>query len=320
MEARALLSAALHGWFGRSSPAPDAAVETDGSLTPVGLAVDGRSPASNQPRSPWSTDRLAVTDRLWGNGFIVPGGEMETLRLIRPLGLSSAADLLLVGVGGGGAASSVVRNTGAWVAGVEAEPVLVKRAQALMKAGQFGKRASIELWDPEHPKHARRRHNHCLALEPLRSGARPEPILDGMSLTLKPSGQLVLTELVTEAPLPQGDAAVSRWARLERRKLAAIPTGSAVTRMLARVGFDVRIAEDISTRHIENAMIGWRVAERELGEQRPDATAAAQLVAEAEMWLLRVRLLQAKQLKMMRWHAMGPTASRPGAAPVRAPD
>jgi hypothetical protein len=320
MEARALLSAALHGWFGRSSAAPGAAGEGDSAPTPATLTTEGPPPASKQPRSPWSADRLAVTDRLWGDGFIMPGGEVEILRLIRPLGLSSAADLLLVGVGGGGAASSVVRNTGAWVAGVEAEPVLVKRAQVLMKAGHFGKRANIELWDPEHPKFARRRHNHCLALEPLRSGARPEPILNGMSLALKPSGQLVLTELVAEAPLPSGDAAVARWARLERRKPAAIPTGNAVTRMLARIGFDVRIAEDISDRHIENAMIGWRVAVRELGEQRPDATAAAQLVAEAEMWLLRVRLLQAKQLKMMRWHAMGPTVSRAPAATPGAAD
>ena len=142
MEARALLSAALHGWFGRSPPAPGAALETDGAPSLTGSVHDDAPPVSDQPRSPWSADRLAVTDRLWGDGSIGPGGEMEILRLIRPIGLSPAADLLLVGVGGGGAASSIVRNTGAWVAGVEAEPVLLKRAQALMKAGRFGKRVS----------------------------------------------------------------------------------------------------------------------------------------------------------------------------------
>jgi hypothetical protein len=311
MEARALLSAALHGWFGRSPPAAGAALETDGAPSLTGSAHGDAQPLPDQPRGPWSTDRLAVTDRLWGDGFIGPGGEMEILRLIRPLGLSPAADLLVVGVGGGGAASSIVRNTGAWVAGVEAEPVLLKRAQALMKAGRFGKRANLERWDPEHPKFARRRHNHCLALEPLWSGARPEPILDAFSATLKTSGQLVLTELVADTSLPVDDPAVSRWARLERRKLAAVPNANAITRMLARVGFDVRIVEDISDRHIANAMIGWRVAVRELGEERPSATVAAHLVAEAEMWLLRVRLLQAKRLKMMRWHAMGPSSPRP---------
>jgi SAM-dependent methyltransferase len=300
-----MLSAALLGWFGRSPPADLDAAQIEETLSPADGLLDAAPSASNQPRSPWSTARLAVTDQLWGPGFTVPGGEIETLRLVRPLGLSSASSLLLVGVGGGGAASSIVRNTGAWVVGLEAESVLLKRAQALMKAGQFGKRASIEAWDPEHPKFAQKRHHHCLALEPLRSGDRPEPILDGLSQALKPGGQLVLTELVADTPLGTNDASVSRWARLERRKLAAIPTANAVTRMLARVGFDVRIVEDISDRHKHNAMIGWRVAVREVAEQKPTPMVAAQLVAEAEMWLLRVRLLREKRLKMMRWHAMG---------------
>jgi hypothetical protein len=314
MEARALLSAALHGWLGRSAPTQDSAPLTGDASTPVDALPHGAPPAPGQPRGPWSVDRLMITDRLWGDGYIAPGGEIETLRLIRPIGLSSSASILVVGVGGGGPASCVVRNTGAWVAGVEAEPVLLERARALMKAGHFGKRANMELWDPEHPKFARQRHNHCLALEPLRSGVRPEPVLNGLAMTLKPSGQLVLTELVADKPLPTNDATVSRWSRLERRKIAALPSESAITRMLARVGFDVRIAEDISDRHVENAMIGWRVAVRELGEQKPNAIMAAQLVAEAEMWLLRVRLLRDKQLKMMRWHAIGPASSRPTTA------
>jgi hypothetical protein len=306
-----LLSAALHGWLGRSSPTHDPAPATDDASTVMDSPPEGAPPTSRQPRGAWSADRLMVTDRLWGDGFIMPGGEIETLRLIRPIGLSSSASLLVVGVGGGGAASCVVRNTGAWVAGVEAEPVLLERARALMKAGHFGKRANMDMWDPEHPKFPRRRHNHCLALEPLRSGVRPEPVLDGLALTLKPSGQLVLTELVADVPLAANNATISRWSKLERRKVAALPSENSITRMLARVGFDVRIAEDISDRHVENAMIGWRVAVRELGEQRPNAIMAAQLVAEAEMWLLRVRLLRDKQVKMMRWHAIGPASSRP---------
>ncbi len=304
-----MLSAALHGWLGRSPPTHDSTPLTDDASTLTNSPPGGAPPKSSQPRGAWSVDRLTITDRLWGDGFIIPGGDIETLRLIRPIGLSSSASVLVVGVGGGGPASCVVRNTGAWVVGVEAEPVLLERARALMKAGHFGKRANMELWDPEHPKFARRRHNHCLALEPLRSGVRPEPVLNALALTLKPSGQLVLTELVADKPLSSKDATVSRWSRLERRKIAALPSESAISRMLARVGFDVRIAEDISGRHVENAMIGWRVAVRELGEQKPNATMAAQLVAEAEMWLLRVRLLQDKQLKMMRWHAIGAASS-----------
>ena len=310
-----MLSAALHSWFGRAPAPPHVAAEA--ALSQASLPLDAAASASSQPRTAWPAARLAVTDQLWGDGFTMPGGEMEILRLARPLGLSSASSVLLIGAGGGGAAGSLVRNTGAWVSGLEVDPALLKKAQALMKAGGFSKKASIEAWNPEHPHFAHGRHHHCLALEPLRSGDQPEPILDALAQTLKPGGQLVMTELVADPPLPANDAMVSRWSRLERRRLDAIPTAKSISRMLARVGFDVRIAEDISDRHRHNAMIGWRVSVRDLQEQRPDTLLAAQLVAEAEMWLLRTRLLQETRLKMMRWHAIARAPSRPLATPAK---
>ena len=73
----------------------------------------------------------------------------------------------------------------------------------------------------------------------------------------------------------------------------------------------MRVAEDVSDRHIENALIGWRVAIRELRRRKPPPLMAAHLVAEAEIWLLRVKLLREKRLRMMRWHAISTAAAAP---------
>jgi hypothetical protein len=73
--------------------------------------------------------------------------------------------------------------------------------------------------------------------------------------------------------------------------------------MLGRVGLDVRIAEDISPRHLEQALLGWRVMLQELRESKPNRQQAANLVAEAELWLLRRRMIRDGRLRMMRWHA-----------------
>ncbi len=78
----------------------------------------------------------------------------------------------------------------------------------------------------------------------------------------------------------------------------------AVTRMMGRVGIDVRIAEDISQRHVEHAVLGWRVMLRELDDLKPSRQQAVQLVSEAELWLLRRRLIREGRLVMMRWHAI----------------
>ena len=56
------------------------------------------APERPRPSTIWPASRLALNNHLWGDGFIFPGGEAETLRLVRPLGASAAASLLLVGV------------------------------------------------------------------------------------------------------------------------------------------------------------------------------------------------------------------------------
>ena len=192
---------------------------------------------------------------------------------------------------------------GTWVTGMESDPSLLASACKLFTKTALGKKVSIKAWNPANPDFVARSHHHCLALEAL-ARARPEPILDGLARVLKPGGQLVLTELTAAAPLDRLDPTVIRWSALEARDPADVPLGISVTRMLGRVGLDVRVSEDISTRHMEQAMLGWRVMLRELRDRKPTRQEAIQMVSEAELWLLRRRLIRNGKLRMMRWHAM----------------
>jgi hypothetical protein len=114
---------------------------------------------------------------------------------------------------------------------------------------------------------------------------------------------VVSTELAAPEALNSADPTVRRWGELERRDPADVLAPAAITRMLGRVGLDVRIAEDISDRHMEHAMLGWRVMLRDLG-RKPSRQEAIPMVAEAELWLLRRRLIKEGKLRMMRWHAI----------------
>lgn len=290
-----MLSTAVRLMFGRS-PTP---LETAALAEPVPV-----SPPASVPRGDWPPERIALTNRLWGTGFIVPGGEAEILRLARPLGAASSSSLLLVGVGAGGPATAVTRNFGAWVTGLDNDAMLLAAAKGVVAKAQLAKKIRIGSWDPHAPAFAPHSHHHCLALEPLH-GAQPEPILDGLVKALRPGGQLVMTELIADKPLNPNDPTVARWAALERRDPDGLVAGIAITRMLGRVGLDVRIAEDISARHLEQAMLGWRILLRDLQGRKPPKQEAAQMVAEAELWLLRRRLMRAGKLRLMRWHAIG---------------
>lgn len=120
--------------------------------------------------------------------------------------------------------------------------------------------------------------------------------------------QFLLVEVVTDEPLDPDDPVVAAWQRLEGRTCAP-PTETAVTRMLGHLGFDVRVSEDISVRHTAQTLHGWRCAVEALKNDRPDARRAAPLVAEAELWMLRLRLIRTGRLRLMRWISLGSGAT-----------
>jgi SAM-dependent methyltransferase len=297
-----MLPASIRDLFGRFGHHPSD--ETVAALMHAHTQPE-RTETKAEPHlaTPWPPARVAMAQLLWGEGYIFPGGEIETLRLARPLGASAATSLMVIGTGSGGPAGSVARNLGTWVTGLESDPDLLTASLKFIAKARLQKKVNIRTWDPGNPDFVPRSHHHCLALEPM-LGSQPEPILDGVTRALRPGGQLVLTELATAATLDLTDPIVKRWAFLERRDPAEIPSAVAVTRMLGRVGLDVRVAEDISARHLEHAMLGWRVLLRDLRENKPTRQQAAQLIAEAELWLLRRRLIRDGRLRMMRWHAI----------------
>jgi cyclopropane fatty-acyl-phospholipid synthase-like methyltransferase len=261
-------------------------------------------PLPSRPPLAWTSDRLATTDALWGDGYQFPGGEIETLRLAKPLGLSAASSLLLLGVGGGGPAVSVAHHLGAWVSGFESDPGLVAAAVDRIFRLNLTKRIQIEIWKPEQPNFRPHFYHHGLALEPLH-GSNPERTLSAISGALKPNGHLMMLEVVADVPLDPANPIVASWARLDCRDPGTVPTEVAITRILRRLRFDVRVVEDVSERHTHEALTAWRTAVRTMEDVRPTSREAMRCIQEAELWLLRLRLFQMGLLRLVRWHAIG---------------
>ncbi len=250
----------------------------------------------------WPSVRISVAERLWGEGFLFPGGDEEILRLAKPLGLSAASSMLVVGAGAGGPPRRIASEFGVWVTGYEANPRLVELANERSRRAGLGRRAQVEEWDPDAPKFPRRYFHHGMVIDALRA-ARPEPLLRAVSLALKPGGQLVLLETVSDLPLDPAEPLVGSWARLDHRG-PEVPSELGVTDLLARLGFDVRIVEDVSRRQMHDAVQGWHRAVKSWAEARPPMRQVAVVVREAELWLARFRLMRAGRLRLVRWHAM----------------
>jgi SAM-dependent methyltransferase len=276
-----------------------------------GLAGIGAGPSilrAPLPLTLWGRDRIAMVESLWGDGFIFPDGEEETLRLAKPLSLSNASSLLLVGAGAGGPACCIATQLGAWVTGFEMDADLAVVATEHSARGGLGRRAEIKTWEPGEPNFSRRSFHHALALEALR-GEVPGPVLIAIFRALRPGGQFMMVDLVADEKLDPLDEVISTWCRLEGR-LPAIPTQRAISGALGRLGFDIRVTEDISLRHMQQALSGWHTVIRSMVQKKPSPAAAVLVVREAELWLRRLNLMRAHRIRLVRWHAIR------GAAPA----
>jgi hypothetical protein len=249
----------------------------------------------------WTTERLALTEELFGSGFVMPGGAAEVMRYIRPVGLSSAAGLLLLGAGSGGAGCAIAARFNAFVDGFEAEPTLAEAAAERSRQSRLWTRAPVAAWNPATPALRPNYYHHALALDALR-GAPPEPVLTAIRGALKEGGHCVFVDLASASIAAARQREMVQWSGIERRN-APPPPEQEVSRLFETLGFDLRITEDLTDSHSELVLGAWQTLLRGL-QRRPGREKAALLVAEAERWLLRLRLMRAGQLRLVRWHAI----------------
>jgi cyclopropane fatty-acyl-phospholipid synthase-like methyltransferase len=285
--------------LGRHAPPPGVLAPSPAALH----SIASDAPLADDDDKEWPSARIAVAEALWGEGHLAPGGDEEVLHIAKPLGLSEAASLLLLGAGVGGPSCCLAGALGAWVSGFEANAHLVEQANARASRRGLGRRARVDVWEPKTPAFAQHYFHHAMALEALRYGAA-EPVLGAITRALQPGGQVVLVEVVADPSLDRADRTVATWLRLEGRD-AAPPGELVITRLLQRLGFDVRVVEDISRRHLHQVIGGWQAVARALEDQVPAPRQMAVLVREAELWLHRFRLMHAGRLRLVRWHAIG---------------
>jgi hypothetical protein len=266
---------------------------------------------ADRPRR-WPPARLAAVEALWGEGFNSPAGAAETLRLAVPLALGCETKLLLLGGGLGGPACAIAQSSGAWVSSFESDREQEAVARLRTAAHACRDRIEVEAWNPEYPEFGIRISDHALALEALR-GADPVITLESLAASLRPGNQIVMIEMVADTHAPDSDREFAAWCRLENR-LPALPRQETITAALTRLHYDVRVVEDVSGAHVNAALAGWRQAVKAMGSGPCPAPASASVVVtEAELWLLRIRVMRRFGFRLLRWHAVG-KPKREGAA------
>lgn len=297
----------LFGSMGRrrrgvSAPGDVAAAggRVDAGMARPGGGLGGVPEAAARPAgSDQAVDHRIWADRLWGEGFLLPGGAAEARRLCGLLPLSEATTLLLLGRDAGGV-TGVAAARKSWISAYLEDPAFSREVEAHL-GRQFGRRITRLAWNPEQPGFRPRYHDHALLIEPLRR-CGPDRLLGAIAATLKAGGQLVLLDVVSAGEW--GDRPdLARWMELEGRREPP-PSEREMHDAFLASGFQIHVVEDAGARHGAAVLEAWAGLIGGMGGgPKPRGHEARALVAEAELWLLRQRLLQAGRLKLLRWHA-----------------
>jgi len=275
-------------WFGkRPLPLPEILSETI-----------SEKPVTIEP----PVDRLEILQRIWGAGFVLPGGTEYLMRLVTPLAIDSSMSLLDLTAGLGASPRHVVKSFEAYVTALERRVDLAERGHALSVSANLGKRVPIRQYDPETVEFRPKSFDATYCQMLTSAVADKERLFREIRRGLKPRGQLAFVDVM----LRDGDPADHRISSLRHM------TGGTLNLWRLRqyidclnnAGFDCRALEDQTALFRTYVLRGWRDVLKGDGVRAMRKRDLIALFEEAELWFRHVAAMDVGLIGVTRIHAI----------------
>ncbi len=279
---------------------PDALVKS--STVPESVLPNTIHVASPDASSGWSPARTAFCQRLWGAGFVDPGGSDFTLHLLKPCALGPEHTVLDLTTGLAGSAQATSDKFGIWVDATEPDADLAQAAQQRCEQKGIGK-VKVSGIDPSNLALRKSRYDCIFVRERFHSFEDKRGALEAIREALKPKGQLILTDFVkTKDDL---GPATKKWQSLTK-DTSEFLAAEDYRGLLGRMKFDVMIFEVDPTDFRCRILDGWTDFVDQLQKDELTREFVDVLMVEAEKWLALTRALDAGEINYLRVHAMRP--------------
>ena len=247
-------------------------------------------------------DPLAIRQRLYGRGYIIPGDAAWLLALVEPFHLGASSAMLDLAAGLGGPARAIAQAFHARVTGIERDYDRARQGNAMSSALGAAHLLRIKACDPETLELGAAKFDCALGREASYTVAQKERFLRVVAQALRPRGQIVLTDFMLDrgaGDRPELDA----W----QSHLALRPslwTAAQYADCFKSVGYGLRRAEDISALYRRQIVAAWMGYLR-AGEIRGQPAVQVEAVlAEAEACFRTVAALESGALKYYRFEAI----------------
>lgn len=251
---------------------------------------------------PWDEETIDIAQYIWGKGFCGPGGPEYIVALSKLLALSPEMSMLQLGAGIGGPARVLADRFGVWITGYEASENLVEKGNKLSKMAGMEKKAALQFYDPENVEGFDRKFDRALSKEALFAIQDKNSIIAHVEEKLKPGGLFLMTEYVIGADAVLGKDRYKEWVVGERMHPYPVLADELIS-MVKGNRLQVRVSEDISMQYVEMINQAWSGADEvaaKLAKQEDGTQKIQTLMAEAEFWTRRKKLLETGDLKLWR--------------------
>lgn len=264
-------------------------------------ATPSETKDDSRPAEP-TNERIEIVQKLWGEGFSLPGGEAFFLNLIKSTNFPAGHPCLDVAPGLGGGMRAVARTRKVAVEGIERDPLLAMTGGTISDRLGMTKEAPIRCGDPETEPLAEGRYAAVFARETLYCYTDRKPFLAAVSRALVDGGSLFFTDFVLADRLNK-DEALTTWRAAEPRK--PVPaTREDYAELLRELHYQVKIFDDLTAQYVSLIQTGWRQLHSYLQNAKLPPETATMLIEEGDLWLARSRALESGGLKLIYVHAL----------------
>lgn len=256
-----------------------------------------KAPPAPAPDAPAPATDVEMLQKLWGEGFHLPGGEEFTMKLLEGVELPAGQPCLDVTAGLGGGVRAIADQCGIVVEGLESDAALAAAGHALSERGGMAATAPIRYADPMAAELPAKHYGAIFLRETLFTHEDRRKLLSHLIPSLRPAATLVLTDFVLADRKPGGQA-LQAWRAAEPQKPHPF-TVDEYAELLDALRFNVRACDDLSTEYGAFIQAGWRRLHTCLQTAKLPPETAAILMNEGKVWLARSRALESGQLRLV---------------------
>jgi len=254
----------------------------------------------------WDTLRMEMTQLIWGEGYCGPGGKEHIETMSKLLTMNSEMSAIVIGAGLGGPSRVLAEEFGVWIAGFELSKDLAERGMQMSTDAGLGSKAVIHHLDPAEEDPFERRYDRAFSKEALYCFPDKAKILKDTYDTLKDGALFLISDYTLADASALENPDVQKW--LAQEAIRPYPvTADVLKTTLEETGFILRVNEDISQEYIGLIEASWSKAgtlSKQLAQKGDEgAKAIKTLMAEAEFWALRAKLLKEGHIRVWRFLA-----------------